>query len=91
MARLASLTADASAPTELSEQKAELATYPKVIKLGQRNRALTERIRRENNQGCSGNEPVPDEEKSRGPLEFCKTETAGEDNCAGPEATLPDS
>ncbi len=46
MARLASLTADASAPTELSEQKAELATYPKVIKLGQRNKALTERIRR---------------------------------------------
>jgi len=46
MARLPSLTANASAPTELSEQKAELATYPKVIKLGQRNKALPKRIRR---------------------------------------------
>ena len=47
MARLASLTADASAPTELSsEQKAKLAIHPRVIKLGQRNKALTERIRR---------------------------------------------
>ena len=45
MARLASLTADASAPTELSaEQKAKLATPPNVIKLGQRNNILTERI-----------------------------------------------
>ncbi|CAL8577089.1 hypothetical protein XPA_002936 [Xanthoria parietina] len=47
MARLASLTADASAPTELSsEQKAKLAIHPKLTKLGQRNEALTERIRR---------------------------------------------
>lgn len=47
MARLASLTADASAPTELSaEQKAKLAIHPKVTKLRQRNKALTERIRR---------------------------------------------
>lgn len=41
MARLASLTADAGAPTELSsEQKAKLDIHPKVIKLGQRNKAL---------------------------------------------------
>lgn len=47
MARLASLTVDTSAPTELSsEQKAALAVHPRVIKLGQRNRALTGRIRR---------------------------------------------
>lgn len=47
MARLASLTADASVPTELSsEQKAKLAIHPRVAKLGQRNKALTERIRR---------------------------------------------
>jgi len=47
MARLASLTADASAPSELSsEQKATLAVHPTVIKLGQRNKDLTERIRR---------------------------------------------
>lgn len=47
MARLASLTADANAPTELSpEQKAKLAIHPKVTKLRQRNKALTERIRR---------------------------------------------
>ena len=47
MARLASLTADASAPTDLSsEQKAKLAIHPKVTKLGQRNKALTEQIRR---------------------------------------------
>ena len=47
MARLASLTADASAPTELSsEQKATLAVHPQVIKLGQRNKILMERIRR---------------------------------------------
>jgi len=45
-ARLASLTADASAPTELSsEQKAKLAVHPQVVKLGQRNKILTERIR----------------------------------------------
>ena len=47
MARLASLTADASAPTELSpEQKVKVAAHPKVVKLGQRNQALTERIHR---------------------------------------------
>lgn len=47
MTRLASLTADASAPTELSaEQKAKLATHANVIKLGQRNKMLTERIHR---------------------------------------------
>ncbi len=46
MARLASLTADTSAPIELSsDQKAKLALHPKVIKLCQRNKALTERIR----------------------------------------------
>ena len=46
MARLASLTADTSAPTELlSEQKAKLAVHFKVIKLCQRNKALTERLR----------------------------------------------
>lgn len=47
MARLASLTPDASAPTELSsEQKSELAIHLKVIKLGQRNKTLTRRIHR---------------------------------------------
>jgi len=45
MARLASLTADANAPTELSsEQKAKLTQHPQVIQLGQRNKALTARI-----------------------------------------------
>ena len=45
MARLASLTADASAPTELSsEQKTKLKQHPQVIHLGQRNKALTTRI-----------------------------------------------
>lgn len=45
MARLANLTADASAPTELSsEQKINLAQHPRVIHLSQRNKALTSRI-----------------------------------------------
>lgn len=45
MARLASLTADASAPTELSsEQKTQLKQHPHMIRLGQRNKALTARI-----------------------------------------------
>ena len=45
-ARLASLTADTSAPTELSsEQKAKLVQCPQVIQLAQRNKALTARIR----------------------------------------------
>ncbi|MCJ1422042.1 hypothetical protein MMC32_008411 [Xylographa parallela] len=45
MARLASLTADRSAPTELSsEQKAELRRHPQVIRLSQKNRALTNKI-----------------------------------------------
>jgi len=45
-ARLASLTADTSAPTELSsEQKAKFAQHPQVIQLAQRNKALTARIR----------------------------------------------
>lgn len=47
MARLVSLTVDASAPTELSsKQKAKLTNHPNVIKLGQRNKTLTERLRR---------------------------------------------
>lgn len=45
MARLASLTADRSAPTELSpEQKVELSRHPQVIRLSQKNRALTIQI-----------------------------------------------
>lgn len=45
MARLASLTADRSAPTELtSEQKAELSRHPQVIRLSEKNRALTIKI-----------------------------------------------
>lgn len=45
MARLASLMADASAPTELSPgQKAKLSRHPEVIRLCQRNKALTARI-----------------------------------------------
>lgn len=45
MARLASLTADASAPTELSfKQKAKLTQHSQVIQLSQRNKALTARI-----------------------------------------------
>jgi len=47
MARLASLTANASVPTELSsEQKAKLAVYLNGIKLAQHNKVLTERIRK---------------------------------------------
>ena len=47
MARFASLTADASAPTELSaEQQAKLTTHANLIKLDQRNKILTERIYR---------------------------------------------
>ncbi len=46
MARLASLTADASAPTELSsDQKAKLAQHPQVTQLAQQSKALTSRIR----------------------------------------------
>ena len=42
MARLASLTADANAPRELSsEQNAKSIQNPQVIQLGQRNKALT--------------------------------------------------
>ena len=45
MARLASLTADASAPTELSsEQKAKLSRHPQVIRLCRKNKALTAQI-----------------------------------------------
>ena len=45
MARLASLTADASAPIDLSsEQKAKLKHHPTVIRLSQKNKALTARI-----------------------------------------------
>ncbi len=55
MGRLASLTADASAPTELSsEQKAKLAAHTKVIKLGQRNKALTGRIHRAGYRAVKG-------------------------------------
>jgi len=42
MARLASLTADPNAPTELpKEQKAGFRNHPKVIRLSNRNKALT--------------------------------------------------
>ena len=45
VARLASLTANASAPTELSsEQRAELSQHPMVIRLCQKNKALTTQI-----------------------------------------------
>ena len=45
MARLASLTADPSAPTELSsQQKIKLTQHPQVVQLSQRNKALTSRI-----------------------------------------------
>ena len=45
MARLASLTADRSAPTELSpKQKAELSRHRQVIRLSQKNQALTIQI-----------------------------------------------
>ena len=45
--RLASLTADASAPTELSlEQKSDLAIHPEVVKLSQRNKTTTQEIHR---------------------------------------------
>lgn len=93
MARLASLTADASAPTELSsEQKSELAIHPKVIKLGQRNKSFTRRIHSgiQKYRGCSRQDLAPEEEKSRGPLECYEKETAGHDDCTGPKATLPD-
>jgi len=45
MAQLASLTADASAPTELSsEQQIKLSQHPQVIRLCQKNKALTAKI-----------------------------------------------
>lgn len=45
MARLASLTADANAPTKLSsEQTTKLRQHPRVVQLGQRNKALTSQI-----------------------------------------------
>ena len=45
MARLASLTVDARAPVELSSaQKFELANNPRVIRPGQRNKAMTQKI-----------------------------------------------
>lgn len=45
MARLASLTADANTPRELSsEQKSQLIIHPRVIKLGQRSKIVTQRI-----------------------------------------------
>jgi len=45
MARLASLTADASAPTKLSsEQTTKLRQHSRVVQLGQRNKALTSQI-----------------------------------------------
>ena len=47
MIRLVSLTANASAPTELSfKQKSELIIHLKVIKLGQRNKTITLQIHR---------------------------------------------
>jgi hypothetical protein len=46
MARLASLTADSNAPTELSEeQKAEFRKHPNVIRLSNRNKALTAKLK----------------------------------------------
>ncbi len=46
MARLASLTADPNAPTELSEeQKAEFRIHPKVLRLSNRNKALTAQLK----------------------------------------------
>jgi len=46
MARLASLTADPNAPTELSEeQKAEFRIHPKVLRLTNRNKALTAQLK----------------------------------------------
>lgn len=45
MARLASLTADASAPTKLSsKQTTKLRQHSRVVKLSQRNKALTSKI-----------------------------------------------
>ena len=45
MARLTSLTADTSTPNELSsEQRAKLSQHPKVIRLCQKNKALTTQI-----------------------------------------------
>jgi len=46
MARLASLTADPNAPMELSEeQKAEFRRHPNVIRLSNRNKALTAKLK----------------------------------------------
>ncbi len=46
MARLASLTADPDAPTKLSEgQIAEFRNHPKVIRLSNKNKALTAKLR----------------------------------------------
>lgn len=48
MARLASLTADRITPTKLSsEQKAEMSRHPQVIRLSQKNRALSIKIHAE--------------------------------------------
>ena len=45
MARLASLTADPNAPTELPEEhKAEFRNHPKIIRLSNRNKALTTKL-----------------------------------------------
>ena len=46
MARLVSLTADPNAPTELpEEQKAEFRNHPKVLRLSNRNKALTAQLK----------------------------------------------
>ena len=46
MARLASLTADLNAPMELTEeQKAEFRRHPNVIRLSNRNKALTAKLK----------------------------------------------
>ncbi len=94
VARLASLTADASAPTELSsEQRTKLSQHPKAIRLCQRNKALTTQIHAADYRPIStakGTCLFEKKKKAEARLNCLKTITKRHDR-ESPETTLHES
>ncbi|KAL8696099.1 MAG: hypothetical protein Q9201_007827, partial [Fulgogasparrea decipioides] len=94
MARLASLTADASVPTELSsEQKTKFKQHPQVVYLGQRNKALTARTHAAgyNTIGDAERTPLFDKKKkAEARLSCLKIKNAKSHDRASPQTTHPE-
>ncbi|KAL9134380.1 MAG: hypothetical protein Q9175_004440, partial [Cornicularia normoerica] len=95
VARLTSLTADASAPTELSsEQSAKLSQHLSMIRLCQKNKALTTQIHAAGYRPIStakGTRLFEKKKKSRIPLELFQNPIAKRHNRESPETTLQES